>query len=269
MDNMKKYITVLGARGSIPVSGPLFSRFGGATTSFLLFINGQYVILDAGTGLMNLPSQVMSQDSIPLLLTHAHIDHILGLTMCPYLMKQGARLDIYMAERGGMTTEAQVRRLFAPPLWPIVPEQLSGELTFHPLGETMYFGGIRIDALEGVHPGGVSVLRFCAEGKCIVLATDCTLTEEFRPRLTHFARNCDLLLCDGQYSDAEWPTRAGYGHNTWTAAARFGVDCGAKQMRIVHHDPSHTDAVLEAASMEIQNIHPHCGFAFEGEEIAL
>ena len=45
-------ITVWGARGSIPVSGPQYLRHGGDTTCLELRTRqGETVILDAGTGL--------------------------------------------------------------------------------------------------------------------------------------------------------------------------------------------------------------------------
>ena len=103
----------------------------------------------------------------------------------------------------------------------------------------------------------------------MVFATDCTLTDSLLPALTDFARDCDLLLCDGQYSDAEWPARAGFGHSTWTSVARLGRDCGAKQVRVIHHDPAHTDALLDGAAEELRRIHPNCAFARAGEEVLL
>ena len=49
-----------------------------------------------------------------------------------------------------------------------------------------------------------------------------------------------------------------------THAAQFARDCRAKQVRIVHHDPFHSDATLDAASAEIG-----VPFAREGEVILL
>ena len=84
-----------------------------------------------------------------------------------------------------------------------------------------------------------------------------------------FARDCDLLLCDGQYSEEEFAERSGYGHNTWNAAVRLGLDCGAKRTRIIHHDPTHDDTRLNAAEAEVRALDPGCAFAREGEVIAL
>lgn len=266
---MEHVITILGARGSVPVSGSSYARYGGATTCVLVQMRDAFVVLDAGTGILSLPENVFRLPRLPLLLTHPHADHLLGLPMCPYVMRQGAQLDIYAAPRSGLDARGQIERLLAPPLWPIGPDALAANVYFHPLPETLRLGDIRVDTMEGDHPGGVSLFRLESDDKRVVFATDCTLSDALFPQLCEFAQNCDLLLCDGQYSDAEWSARKTFGHSTWTAAARFGADCGAKRVRVIHHDPGHTDAVLDAAAAEVRAIHPNCEFAREGEEIKL
>ena len=67
---MKNSVSVLGTRGSVPVSGPAFSHYGGATTCFLVHLAGQYLLLDAGTGILHLPEEVLSVRTLPLILTH-------------------------------------------------------------------------------------------------------------------------------------------------------------------------------------------------------
>ena len=263
-------VAILGARGSVPVSGEDFLRYGGDTTCVLVRLAGQAVILDAGTGLMNLPPLLEEGERrIPLLLSHPHADHLLGLPMCPLLFRSDFQMDIYAAGRNGRDAEAQVGALMSPPLWPIGPERLAAPLTFHELSPHLELGAVTVDAMGGVHPGGVSLLRLAGGGRRVVFATDCTITDALLPGLTAFARDCDLLLCDGQYSDAEWPARAGFGHSTWTAAARLGRDCGAKQVRVIHHDPFRTDALLDGAAEELHRIHPNCDFARSGEEVLL
>ena len=263
-------VAILGARGSVSVSGGDFQRCGGATTCVLVRLAGQAVILDAGTGLMNISPLLEEEERhIPLLLSHPHADHLLGLPMCPLLFRTDFQLDVYAACRNGLDAEAQVRALMSPPLWPVGPERLAASLTFHDLPSRLELGAVTVDTMEGVHPGGVSLMRLTGGGRRVVFATDCTLTDSLLPKLTDFARDCDLLLCDGQYSDAEWSARASFGHSTWTAVARLGRDCGAKQVRVIHHDPTHTDALLDGAAEELHRIHPHCGFARAGEEVLL
>ena len=262
-------VMILGARGSVPVSGRCFSKYGTATTCVLLRFAGQCIILDAGTGILRLPPDVLDQPNLSLFLSHVHLDHLCGFSMCPYVMTSGHTLDIYASPADGSDVRDVLDRLYSPPVWPVRPSQLPAVLRYHPLSDNVLLGSVSVSALDGVHPGGVKLLRISGAGKTIVFATDCTLTEELYPKALEFAADCDLLLCDGQLSAEEWKTRSGSGHNTWLAAAQFGCDSGAKSTRIIHHDPAHTDDVLDAAVSEISALNPNCRFARENETIEL
>ena len=264
------FVRILGARGSMPVSGREFLRYGGATTCILIRLAGQWLAVDAGTGLLKISEHLGEEPvRLSLLITHPHADHLLGLPFCPVLSRPGCQLDIYGAERQGMTVEDQCRVLFGPPLWPVGPEDMPSSPAFYDLPERMRIGEVTVERMEGVHPGGVSLLRLTGDGRSIVVATDCTVPEENAGSLAEFAADCDLLLCDGQYSREEWTSRAHFGHSTWEAAARLGRLCGAKRIRVIHHDPSHTDDRLEEAEKELGAVHPDCAFGREGEEVLL
>lgn len=260
-------VKILGARGSVPVSSPAFDFYGGATSCYFVRLAGQSIVLDAGTGILSLSAALKPDERrLPLLLTHPHADHLLGLPMCGLLFDPACRIDFYAAQRGGYDAAAQFCRLMSPPLWPVWPEDLPADLHFYELPDEMAIGPVRVRSMEGVHPGGVSLLRLDGGGKSVALVTDCTLTDSLRPAAAEFARDCDLLLCDGQYRPEEWASRTDFGHNTWEAAAEFGRLCGARQTRVVHHDPSRTDGELDAAA---GGLGPGCAFGYEGEEIVL
>ena len=156
-----------------------------------------------------------------------------------------------------------------PPLWPVGPEELPADISFHDLPDELRLGNIRVSVREGSHPGGVSVLRIEAAGRRIVFATDCVLTEPFTERLVEFARGCDLLLCDGQFSETEWERYPEFGHSSWNMAAQFARRCDAKRLRVIHHSPFRTDAELDRAAESIRTIDLAFDFAKEGEEIEL
>lgn len=267
---MKETVVILGARGSMPMSGEQFIRYGGATTCVFLRLAGQSVVLDAGTGLLGLPDMLREDElEIPLLLSHPHIDHLLGLPMCPLVFDPSRRFEIYAASRDGLDAKAQLRGLMSPPLWPVSMEELPAAFRSRELPDTFSLGPVTVETMEGIHPGGVTLFRLTGGGKRVVFATDCTLTKELLPKLAEFAQDCDLLLMDGQYSEAEWPDRRSFGHSTWRLAAHLGRNCGAKRVRVIHHDPARTDRELDEAAPELTEIHPNCAFARAGEEITL
>src|SRR5580658_266611 len=73
-----------GVRGSIPVAAYDFLGCGGNTACVELRINGNILIIDAGTGIRKLGMELQRELSgsklgVNLLLTHFHWDHIQGL----------------------------------------------------------------------------------------------------------------------------------------------------------------------------------------------
>ena len=267
---MDDRVIILGARGSVPVSGRRFARYGGATACVAVRMAGTLIVLDAGTGLLGLSDALLSgENNAAVLLTHPHIDHILGLTMCPQIFNPNFRFDIYSARFGGLDAREQLGALLNPPLWPVGPEEFPAETVFHELPKRMELGCVTVDAMPGEHPDGVMLLRLTAGGKKVAYCTDCRLSDRILPDVREFARDCDLLLCDGQYSDEEWPYRSEFGHNTWRQAARFGAECGAAETLVFHHDPFRSDSELDAAAEQLSALHPRCRFAREGEVIAL
>src|SRR4029450_3690424 len=54
-----------------------------------------------------------------------------------------------------------------------------------------------------------------------------------------------LLIHDGQYSDDERAARIGWGHSSVSEAVAFGELAGGRRLILFHHDPSHSDAVLD------------------------
>ena len=267
---MKDSVFILGARGSVPVSRQDSLIYGGATVCVFMRLANQPVILDAGTGILELPRVLAPNEAeIPILLSHPHADHLLGLPMCPALFDPQKKLRIYGATRNGLTVSEQVQTFMSPPLWPVHPEEVGATVTFHSTENTFYIGSVKVDTIDGIHPGGVTLFRITSCGTTVVYITDCSLAESIFPNVVEFARNCDLLLCDGQYSEEEWSACNHFGHSTWIAAAKLAAAANAKQARIIHHDPFRTDAELNAAAKDLTDIHPRCAFARAGEEISL
>lgn len=70
-----------GSRGSIPVSGKDYIKYGGDTTCIeIRGCDGRVIIIDAGTGIRSL-GNVLQREScrtVDLFFTHVHWDHIFG-----------------------------------------------------------------------------------------------------------------------------------------------------------------------------------------------
>jgi len=74
-------VKVWGSRGSIPVSGKEYLKYGGDTTCVEIRTkSGDVIIVDAGTGIRRLGNQLADEKCYDLnfIFTHAHWDHLMG-----------------------------------------------------------------------------------------------------------------------------------------------------------------------------------------------
>ncbi len=263
-------VAILGTRGSVPRADAEFSHYGGDTVCVRVELAGETILLDAGTGLMNctLPAGP-AHKPISLLLSHYHTDHLIGLPLSPLLLNEEMQLVILGRGRDGRSAEALIDRVFSPPFWPVRIRQLPAQVSFRELPGSIQIGAVTVATMDGCHPDGVTLMKLSSGEKRIVYLPDCEVTEELFPPLVEFAKGCSLLLCDGQYSDEEWELRRGFGHSSWNRAVQLGLACGAERIRIIHHDPFHTDAMLAGVEPNLTALHPDCGFALAREEIEL
>ena len=257
-------ITVLGARGSIPVAGEDFDDFGGATSCVMVETDDSVIFLDAGTGITAAPPV---KGPISILLTHPHIDHLLGLPFFAPMLEAGRRIDVYATVKCGLGAQEQVLKLISEPLWPCNPSDYPAEIVFHDMDLPAEIGGVRITAAKSYHPGGSTVFRLDRGSASFVYATDYEHSDEGDEDLIKLAGNASLLFYDGQYTQEEYERKTGYGHSVASRGVSIMKKCGAETLRIVHHDPHHTDDQLTEMENEIKA--GNIAFARQGEVIWL
>jgi ribonuclease BN (tRNA processing enzyme) len=61
----------------------------------------------------------------------------------------------------------------------------------------------------------------------------------------------------------------GWGHSHWREAVNVVMESGAKELVLFHHDPDHTDTVIDKVVKEARNLYPKVRAAAEGMEIRL
>lgn len=254
-------IELLGVRGSMAVTPKEYQEFGCDTLCVRIETPDQVFFLDAGSGIMYGEAGVQNH----VLVGHPHLDHLLGLCKWSALADPSKKMKIYMADHCGLSCSEILHKLYGPPFWPVSLEDVSKGLEYVSVKGAFHVGNVSVDTLEGNHPGGVTHYRLSDGERSIVYAVDCELTEEAEAKLTAFAKDCDLLLIDGQLFDDEMEEKRGWGHSTMSEAANLGELCHAKQTVLVHFDPSSTDERLREEEKKIIRKHPNCTFGRQGE----
>ena len=270
-------LLVHGARGSAPVSGPQFARYGGYTSCFeVLSPDGRHLIIDCGSGLRRLEASLAKrgEDSRPfeatVLLTHFHWDHIQGLPFFAPLYRPTTRLHFVAAPPPGFDVAGALASVLRPPWFPVDFLESGAQLTFQALSDgPLSVGSLEITSSRLEHPGGVTGYRVAYAGGVLVTATDVeSASEQSQLAVTRFAEGAAVLLHDAQYTPAEYEAnRRGWGHSTWRHAARVAADAGVGRLVLTSHDPTRTDdqiaEIVGLASSQFSSSEA----AFEGQRI--
>lgn len=258
-------LTVLGSRGSVPVCRPDSRIFGGSTSCYMVCAGEQTVFLDAGSGLVNAPGSFPKPPLI--LLSHLHLDHLLGLGSYARLLQTDLETVICLPTNTVEEGRAFLNRLFGPPYWPLNLEDYAGIVRLECLQDHMQLGDLSIETMAGRHPGGCRVIRLNRGGRSIVYMTDYEHDEESLAALAVFARGADLLLYDGQFTVEEHAKKTGFGHSTAEKGLELMERTGAGRLLLIHHDPKSTDEMLLSRERAIRRV--GVSFAREGEVIEL
>ena len=154
--------TVLGTRGSVPVEGKNFSRYGGATSCYKILAGKEEIYLDVGSGIVSaLPAR---ETNITILLTHMHLDHLIGLPFFIALTEKDRPIEIYSNKRSGLMPKEAIDRLISNPFWPCKIENYPAKVSFHLLPTKFFIGDIEVDTLEGSHPEGSTIYKLTRRG---------------------------------------------------------------------------------------------------------
>ncbi len=264
------HVKLLGVRGTIPVHGSEFSRFGGATSCVLVKAGDETLILDAGTGLSGRAFRAFCEDKrFSLLISHAHVDHLMGFPIFPPFFDGTCQADVYLKTREGRAAREQIESLMAPPLWPIRTNAVKADLRFHDVADDFRIGQVRVKTMDSNHPGGATIYKICFDGMSVVYATDYEPESDAPDAFCEFAKDCSLLLLDGQYLSEEYGRTKGFGHSTIDRSVAIAARCNAAKTLLIHHDPNRTDEQLDALEQTVIQRYPTIRFGREGEEVFL
>ena len=299
-----------GVRGSYPIADKDFLQYGGNTSCVEVNVNGHLIILDAGTGLINLGNELMQkyiasgltqQERTPvkatLLISHIHQDHIQGFTFFRPLHIPSSEINVFGNVNYNETLSDELANLLFGKSFPLDLGDIAGNLNIRDLNETegiiLRHGEPPIikrienedEKPEGddvlitcyrsyAHPQeGVYVYKISYKDKVMVYATDKESYLGGDKKLANFARGCNLLIHDSQYTTEDYLNsfvpKQGYGHLTFDMAIECKNQVGAEKLVFFHLDPEYNDEKLNIIKEHYKDLGDSAVLAYEGLEIDL
>ncbi|MGL4371855.1 MAG: MBL fold metallo-hydrolase [Alphaproteobacteria bacterium] len=259
-------VTFWGVRGVHPCSGEAYHRFGGHTICTSAFLKSEeagvpptHLIFDAGSGLAPLGQHLIKHfqpHRVFLFFSHVHLDHFMGMPFFLPFWKQDWEIDIFCGHLetfGGIKDYFQ--HLISPPLFPVPFKDFPASLKFHTLepDTSLPRKGFHVQTFPLNHPGDAIGFRVSFRDKHVCYVTD---TEHVPGapdvHVLKGIQDADLVIYDSTYTDEIWPSKIGWGHSTWQEGIRLAKHAGVKNLALYHHEPLHTDEMLEAIEKEAQ-----------------
>lgn len=241
--NKEKFLVKFrGTRGSHPSPGPKTVHFGGNTACVEVHAGPHLLILDAGTGIINLGNDLIKQhcasgkrveERCPIfctiLFSHTHHDHTQGFAFFKPAYVPTSTCYIFGPRLLEEELEEGLRKAMVSPYFPVQLEDLSSVKNFRSLHEAQmilfesedsppkvlnYYRDnhsnisyqVRIRLMHSLaHPnGGVFVYKIEMGGKSVVYATDTEGYVGGDQRLIQFAKGAELLIHDSQYMHPDY-----------------------------------------------------------------
>ena len=298
-----------GVRGSYPIASKDFLQYGGNTSCVEVNVNGNLIILDAGTGLINVGNELLGKyiasgikasDRTPMkatvLISHIHQDHLQGFTFFRPLHVPSSQINVFGNVNYNESLADELSELLFGKSFPLDLGDIAGNLNIKDINETegiiLRHGEPPIikrienenDAkVEGddvlitcyrsyaCPQEGVLIFKISYKDKSLVYATDKESYPEGDKKLANFARGCNLLIHDAQYTTEDYldafTPKQGYGHSTFDMALEAKNQTGAEKLVFFHFDPDYDDNKLNSIKEHYKD--DNVILAQEGLEIEL
>lgn len=262
-----------GSRGSIPVSGKEYVRYGGDTTCIeIRNADDDIIIVDAGSGIRRLGSKLLQEGrfEVTMFFTHAHWDHVLGLPFFkPVYMPQG-KIDIHGCPFDIDDLFSVLKQVMNAPYFPVQYEQLMSSRNHNlACGVDTTVGGLRVVSIPLSHPNQGQGYKFEENGKSFVFLTDNELDVVHEGGVKYdayvaFSKGADLLVHDAEYYPEEYEklTR-GWGHTVYLRALEMAMDAEVKRFGLFHLNQDRNDDQVDAMVEDCRKIVAERGLDME------
>ncbi|MGD8257977.1 MAG: MBL fold metallo-hydrolase [Desulfobacterales bacterium] len=248
------FIRIWGSRGSIPVCGKEYLKYGGDTTCLEIRTkSGDIIVVDAGTGIRRLGNQLADERlfNFHFLFTHAHWDHVMGFPFFKPLYFKKSNIRVHRCPYHNKFVETILSKVMAPPNFPVKYADITAKMSYPDACPTEFnIGSVKAVPIPLSHPNGGSGYKFIEDGKSFVFLTDNELGYihpgglPFKDYL-EFSNGADLLIHDAEYTPKEYKTFIDWGHSVYTDALKLAEKADVKKLGLFHLNQERTDLKMD------------------------
>lgn len=187
------------------------------------------LVFDAGSAFYRVRDWLQTSE-LNVFLTHAHLDHCIGLT---YLFTVLHQRNVRVIVHGDAAKLQSIREhLFHRDLFPVMPP-----LHWQPLPEApMDLAGGRLSWWQQRHPGGSLGFRLDGENRSIAIVTD-TMADPAADYVEQI-RGVDLLIHECTLPDGYEALAEKTGHSCLTPIAQVAKAASVQRLVLTHIDPT-------------------------------
>ena len=295
-----------GTRGSYPSAKLNYLKFGGNTACVEIHCGKQLIILDAGTGIIDIgvdeiKNSIIAAEKTPhqatIILSHIHQDHIQGLQFYRPLFIPSSTINLFGLNSNEESLKDTLKAVLFDKVFPLGIDEIRSNFNINNFsqndviilsqdGKIKIFDNlddginlkeddIRISAYKtAAHPkNGCLCIKVEYKGKTLVYATDKESYIGADKKFIQFAHGCDCLIHDAQYTYQDYinpiQPKQGYGHSTFEMAIETAQLAKAKKLFFFHYDPDYDDDKLAMLETEFSRNNENILFAKENNEICL
>ena len=282
---LSSYMRFWGTRGSNPVAGAEYVRYGGNTSCLEVRLKEDLIIIDAGTGIRELGDVIDLEEgqTIHLFLSHTHWDHITGFPFFSPLYKKNCNVVIWSPVGFEKNTKELFTNMLAYAYFPVRLDEMKAKVTFKELRDNhpVSIGDVIIDCHFTNHPGPTVGFKIKSPKKTVGYITDneVLLGYHGHPNEIHrkhpllephldlieFLKDCDLIIHEAQYFPEEYYRKTGWGHSSISNATVLLKYTGCKQWMVTHHDPNHKDHDMQVKLQLHKDILKECNLDIKVE----
>ena len=266
-----------GSRGSIPVCGKEYLKYGGDTTCLEIRTRSDdIIIVDAGTGIRRLGNQLVEQERFHynFVFTHAHWDHLMGFPFFKPLYFKRTNIRMYRCPFHDKFVESILSKVMAPPNFPVKYRDIKARMLYEDACPAEFeIGSVTVVPIALSHPNGGSGYKFIEDGKTFVFLTDNELGMIHpggRPYADYvnFSKGADLLVHDAEYTPEEYERFLEWGHSVYFDALRLAQEAEVSALGLFHLNQERADQDMDDIVAACRTHIAEHGFGFECTAVA-